>query len=176
MVGGSENLCFQACVAVTRKTHYDTNEKFNAAAEELEIDFGDNYHAQIPKKDYMEEIFPPGHLVNLKDLRYISLLNAQNLLTIAPYKLTNDDPELSNASDDLKKIMEQYVSAIEDCYPELNFEDRNYSDITNLSVEFRFIVQPYNPQLCHPLNLGVLKPITIIGEQPVHPISHEIRL
>ena len=153
------------CAITTVK--FDTEDEFNRVAQQLGVNMEGRDHVTLPKKNYMEELISPGYLLNMKGFRQARTLHAEALYTEA---LRSMSQVSEHQSEDLDAIMARYVPAIEESFPDLRFGGEKYADSKNLGVEFRFIVQPYDPQICHPRDLGVLKPITVIGEHAIHPV------
>lgn len=167
MVGPNTNLCFQVFVCAITTRRFETESEFNKVAQQLGVDMAGKDHFTLPKKNYMEELISPGYLLNRPGFWQARRLATEALYTQAPYSLSKSSP---HHSDDLDAVMARYVPAIEATFPALRFGEEKYADSKNLDVEFRFIVQPYAPDICHPRDIGVLKPITIMGRDALHPV------
>ena len=168
MVGTDSYLCFEVVVGVSKRISFRSVDDFNDAAEKYGVDMGGKDYARIPKQSYLETAFPPGWLLNRGDTPQGRIIEAQSVFATAPYRMQGTDPDTSSAAAALKTVMAKYTPLIERGYPELVFGSNNYADNDKLSVDFKYIVQPYDPQHCHPRYLNILKPITVIGEHIIH--------
>lgn len=170
ILGTNVSLCLQVCVGVTKRI--SGGEEFDALVEKLGIDFSARDHIHLPKKSLQEEIFPPSWLYQSSDTQMANHISIEALYTISPYALVGSDPDTLNASNDLKEIMRVYVPLIEKRFSDLRFNGRNYVDGDKFSIEFRYLVCPYDPNICHPRELGILKPITLIEGGIISPSKH----
>lgn len=165
MIGQKQNLCFQVVVGVQHIKDFSSEEEFNEAAAFHGIKpEGSSHIAYLPKKNHIEKLkmFAPGFICSDQ----IVHLSTQALYTKIIERSEYIDTE---QSDDLDRIMGRYVPLIEREYPDLSFADRRYADSKALSVEFKFLVRPYKPEICHPNDRGVLKPLTLLNK-PIKPL------
>lgn len=167
LVGPNTNLCFQALVSSVVSTNYSVEEDFNAVAKQYGISMDGQPVVRLPKKNYMEERFNDGFLMKIGDNMQAQVVNAQAIYTEVPrnpYKGYSDHKQM------LDDVIDRYIPAIEQHCPDLNFRGDQHAANGSLGVSFAFIVRPYDPQICHPRDIGVFKPITIIGEHTIHPV------
>lgn len=168
LVGPNTNLCFQVLVCAVTTTDFSTEADFNTAAEEHGIEMGDEPVVRLPKKNYMEKRFSDGYLLKIGSMMQLRTVNAEALYTVVPRDVMSKS--YSDNSNALNKIAAQYIPAIEREFPDLKFGDGVSGSNGPLGVEFAFIVGPYDPQTCHPRDLGILKPITVIDQHTIHPV------
>lgn len=173
MLGADSNLCFQVCVCVATTLKSLSEEEFNAVTKAQGVDLDGEDYAQIPKRNYREELFQPGYVLSMKGQRMTRTLETEAVFTAAPYKRSGVSID---RSDDLEKVIAEYAPAIEQRFDYLRFNGRSYADSDKLSVDFRFIVQPYDPDICHPADIGVLKPLTLIEGQVIAPVTSRLSL
>lgn len=163
----TDNLCLQVIVGVTK--HANSAEEFAQAASELGVDAENDVDFTLPQ-DYQEELFPGGYLYKKGDFVKAKLLSTQALFTLSPY---NPARANEHGSSDFRKIMGAYIPPIEQAFPDLKFDEDLYADRKDLNIHFQSIVMPYTPEICHPNELGALKPITLIDGHVIHPlVSH----
>lgn len=166
MVGANSHLCFQVCVCVTTRTKPKSDEEFNAIAKDHGVDTSYKDYFKLPKKNYIEEMFTPGYFYRRNEYREIQTMEAEALYTTP--LISSDNLDLDH-SDALEQIVAKYVPAIEKSCSDLRFQGNNYADGLGISIEFRFFVQPYSLEICHPKDIDQLKPISIMGEKPIFP-------
>jgi len=178
-------VCFQVFIGVTKKTVFTTDEEFNTAATKNDIALTGESFIGLPQVNFMEEMFDQGWAFNDKvsGKKEINLLRAEPLITVAPYRVvghdlssmdTLNDLDKSNAAKDYKRVMAQYLPEITARHPLMNFGISEHAYADDIGVHFKYIVRPFDPQNCHPRELGVLKPITLIGDKPINPAVQKI--
>lgn len=173
MFGRQEDLCFQVVVC-----HYpdESNERldFESACkkhgieyrecesifENFEITHGDLFFGNgfvILERDGSCETFAP-----VTECVYTT---AETQLI--EQMLQGDDTEENNTFFD--KVVSLYAPKIEQEF-KCSFRGASkYADWGTGAFKFQFIIHPYTPQLCHPWDIGVLKPITIVDGHVIYP-------
>ncbi len=173
MFGKQEDLCFQVVVCYypdESNERYDFEkacEKHNIEyelntpmCENFEItyeglDFGNGF--VIINNDGSVETFDPcvEVIYTMTDTKKINEM------------LKGDDSEDENIFFD--HIVSVYLYQIE---KELKCKFKmgaKYMDWGRGAFKFQFIIHPYTPQLCHPRDVGVLKPITLVDGYVIDP-------
>ncbi|MEC7029874.1 MAG: hypothetical protein VXW91_09350 [Pseudomonadota bacterium] len=170
ILGASNSLCFQVFVVVTEGVVSD--KLFDELVAEHDIDFTYDDLATLPKQHIGRLSFNRGFLCQSEKFgRAAQITSVEPIYTVSPYEvdLTNLDADICFGPADFQCIRDQYIPEIEMQLPELKFEGRNYAEKDGFSIDFKYGVQPYCPSLCHPRDLGFLKPITIIGGHTIMP-------
>ncbi len=176
LFGAQEVLCLQVFCefyqsGISPKRFDELVEQHSFTAEDL------SSVRYLPRPKIGEIEFRPGHIYTDRDgapngsessVQAVFTSMDRELIRKVQTSYDGDDYVcLSNPV--LDNVMAQYVPVIEQQLPQLNFEDKRYADIGDISVEFKFGIQPYNFDIHPPRDMDVLKPITIIEGHVIMP-------
>jgi|GEM_PF-5825354 len=179
--GAQEELCLQVFVIVLES--YVSPDKFESLTKQHEVDFsGDDYIKYLPKPKVGSIDFRPGFLMIDSDGdKKVRDAKVQAVFTSVDRTLINQIQSayagvnhVCFSNDVLDRVMSEYTKVFEKEIPEMDFEDKRYCDLDNLSVEFQFGIQPYNFNLHPPRDMDILKPITVIDGHVIEPAMTRI--
>lgn len=180
LYGMQSTLCFQVFCAFSSEKTFAS--KFDELIKQhnlpSEADFG--IHA-LPNTQIGEMTFSINNRIycvgetkggNLTFAESIFSSTNKDLIRRVQKFYENDDYIcLSNPV--LDKIIGKYIPEIEQQLPEANFASERVFDNGDISIEFKFGIQPYDFDLHPPYDMDVLKPITIIDGYTIEPSKPE---
>jgi hypothetical protein len=179
LFGAQESLCLQVFCefyqsGISPERYDELVEQHSFTAEDL------SSVRYLPRPRIGEIEFRPGHIFTDRDgapngsesfVQAVFTSMDRELISKVQTSYDGDDYVcLSNPV--LDSIMAQYIPVIEQQLPQLDFEDKRYADIGDISVEFTFGIQPYNFDIHPPHDMEVLKPITIIDGHIISPLMN----
>lgn len=170
LFGRRDRLCYSVFVSYRRYTF--TTQEFDDLAASYGQDIAGDFTIQIPPVGVGETIFNPSYLMKSGDMRMGQYAVAQPVYTqISDFRDHSEETEKQAASY-LRNIAGRYKPAIEAARPELIFGDELHVQTNDCAVEFKYVVHDYDMDICHPFFKGKLRPITVIGDQTIHPTSN----
>lgn len=174
MLAANHSMCFQVCIGVTR--YVSDTEEFDALVAEHSISFSDELPSvELPRKNTLEELFQPSTLINIAGRKSGFICSAEALLTVSPYAMRPSGEKPSNAPKDFAEVIAVYMPEIERTLPGLRFDDAYSADNDAMNIQFRYLVQPYRPELCPQKDLGVLQPVIVIEGHIIYPDQTAMR-
>lgn len=171
LFGGCNKLCLTVYVCYTRANI--SAEEFDSLVELYDADSEVLRGFDIPQKDRGESIFNPSFLFKSGENRVAMIAHVQPLYTKTGYinadAIMNDDQGIVA----IKKIAQHYIPALERQCEGLVFGDALFagSDAADYTIDFRYMVHPYDPDICHPANIGRLMPLDIVPGYKIAPVK-----
>jgi hypothetical protein len=177
MFGRQEDLCFQVVVC-----NYpdESNERsdFENACKKYGIECGDEDINEFFEVGYGELDFGTGFFSLNPDGSYGTYDPVMEAVyTVTDTKIINEMVKLEDSEEEnalFDKVSVLYASQIEKEFGCKFNMGSKYADWGHGGLKFQFIIHPYTPQLCHPRDIGVLKPITIVDGHTIHPQQFDL--
>lgn len=170
-VSAYRSLCFQVFVSCA-KTEF-TEGEFAALIQQHNVDFTKEPVFVIKPRNYGEKLFASGQLMSVGgELRGM-------VPSVQPIYISECDYRFADMSEDaaeekMMDIMDHYTPQIKSQFPDLRLGDKYYLHREAFSIQFRYTVKQYDPEVCHPQNLGKLMPMTVIKGCRIEPMAKSI--
>jgi hypothetical protein len=170
LFGADSIQCFHVFALVSSKKITDPDE-VDEYLKARNVDTVAKPLGNLPEHRFGRARLNAGTYSAIEPRKFISPIAATPIFTLASYNIDAAGSK-QTAEMHLNIIRQQYVDNMTEERTDLVFNEQGQAISTldeRLKVEFRYVVQAYDPQVCHPRDLGVLQPITTIPGVVIHP-------
>ncbi len=175
LFGADSIQCFHVFALVSSKKITDPGE-VDEYLKARNVDTVAKPLGNLPEHRFSKARLNAGTYSAIESRKFISPIAATPIFTLASYSI-NAAGSKQTTEMHLDIIRQQYVDNMTEERSDLVFNEQGQAISTleeRLKVEFRYVVQAYDPQVCHPRDLGVLQPITTIPGVVIHPNIDQI--
>ena len=174
LFGSNNHLCLHVFLILT---HFKSEDDFDLREKELGLNLKKDEEFKASEIKFGRVNVYAESLSRKFGWKSFEIKEAQSLFTLLNYEIHDRDIARGDASQDMRTISRFYIPGIHKSYPQFCFEEdeaASESDDRRLYLEFKYVVQQYDPSFCHPNDIGKLKPIEILGTKTIHPLSAKI--
>lgn len=188
LFGKQDKLCLSVYVGCL--FHSIPDDEFDRLTKAHGFDFSQKGQYDIPSVGANALFDRSEFMMQSGDFRMANILKSQRIYVETNFLSVNKVPDhnldgeefralmrpfYDQADLKLKDVMARYTQEIEkQCG--LHFDGKSHAYGENMTVLFRYAIEPYNFDEHHPANLGKLMPITVIEGKTIYPNSQSIKL